>query len=202
MTGTAVLSAEKMVLSRSCRLKPHGSVLAGNAVLFDAKCGDVKTVNHVLRCVSNLHGPADRDMELIDFAAPVRMLDLPHPLLADDIDVFGARRWNRFVQVQVGAPDEHDHNQDSGNDAPEDFESHRVMGLLGFTVRPPAVAHGKDNDEDNDKQSEQSAHAGQKPIEHVVTCSERRSLLWNETKTFLHFLGQPLLSRSDNHEEI
>src|SRR6267142_352158 len=173
MTGTAVLSAEKMVLAGSCRLKPHGSVLAGNAVLFDPKCGDVKTVNHVLRRVGNLHRPADRHMKLIDFAAAVRMLDFPHPLLADDIDVLGALRRNRFVQVQVGAPDEHDHKQNGGNRTPEQFESKRLLCLFGFTVRPPAVAHGKNDDEDDDKKRKETANTGQKPVEYVVACRER-----------------------------
>ena len=62
-------------------------------------------MDHVLRGKDEAHILADRHMQFVDLALAAGMLDLPHPLLADDIE-FEIRCRGRFVQpdVDLGAP--------------------------------------------------------------------------------------------------
>ena len=60
-------------------------------VVLDAKRRHEETVNDILR---RHHQPdlfVDRNMQRIDLALTARVLDLPHPLLPDDVDLLA--RW-------------------------------------------------------------------------------------------------------------
>ena len=62
-------------------------VAAGHRVLLDAERGHVEAVDHVLGGHGQLHRAADRHVQLVDLALAVEVLHLPHPLLADDVDL-------------------------------------------------------------------------------------------------------------------
>jgi hypothetical protein len=70
-------------------LKPHCSVLAGHGILLHAEGWDVKAVNYVLGSDGDLDRASDGNVEFVDLSAAVRMLRLPHPLLADDVNILG-----------------------------------------------------------------------------------------------------------------
>ena len=42
-------------------------------------------------------------MQRVDFAFSLRMLDLPHPLFADDVDLQCVRRRNFHVEIGLGS---------------------------------------------------------------------------------------------------
>src|SRR5260370_13011120 len=84
MQSPAVLSAEEVVAARLGGLEPLRGVTAGNYVHLHAKGGDEKIVNHVFRGHGKPDGDIYGDVQLVDFALPFRMLQVPHPLLADD----------------------------------------------------------------------------------------------------------------------
>ena len=56
-------------------------------------------------------GAADRHVQLVDLALAVEVLELPHPLLADDVDVQRLVGRARHREEHAGAPDE-DHHRD------------------------------------------------------------------------------------------
>ena len=86
VVGAAVLRAEQVIGARPRRLEPDGGVAAGQDVHVDAEVRHEKAVDHVLGGQQQLERPADRDVQFVDLALPFGVLDLPHPLLADDVD--------------------------------------------------------------------------------------------------------------------
>ena len=83
MLRPAILCTEQMILTGLDRFEPLAGVSAGYDILFHTKGWNEKTVDHVLRCHQQLDRAADRDVQFIDLARALRVLDLPHPLLAD-----------------------------------------------------------------------------------------------------------------------
>ena len=86
MLGTAVLRAEEVILPGLRRLEPDRAVPAGNRVGLHAEGGDVEIVDHVLGRKRHLDGPAKRNVERIDLARAVGVLEAPHPPLAGRVD--------------------------------------------------------------------------------------------------------------------
>src|SRR5438093_6067612 len=86
MLCAAVFGAEQMKVPLLAGRKPFSVVSAGHDVLLCAERGNEKAVDHVLAGHHQLDGPADRNMKLVDLSCAFRMLHLPHPLPADDVD--------------------------------------------------------------------------------------------------------------------
>ena len=76
-----------MILARLRRREPLGRVTTRHDILFVAKAGHEEIVDHILRSHDQLHRLSDRNVQFVDLAAAVRMLDFPHPLFADDVDL-------------------------------------------------------------------------------------------------------------------
>src|ERR1700753_1903187 len=95
-------------------------------------------------------------MQLVDFAGAFIMLNLPHPLLARDIDRHRIRRGLRLGKENTRAPREHDERQTQWNDRPDDFEDHAPDTVLvsrrGYFVVSPPVLNGE---KDHQKRYEQ-----------------------------------------------
>src|SRR5690625_7881590 len=87
MLGAAIFGTEKMEAAGSRRLEPEPCRAAGHCILLDAEGGDEKGVDHILAGKLDHHGTANGHMQGVDLALPARMLDLPHPLLADGADM-------------------------------------------------------------------------------------------------------------------
>ena len=87
MQGATVLATEKVISSRRGGAKPQGCVAAGQNVLLNAKRGNEKTMDHVLRSHDQLDIFVHRDVQFIDLAHTLHVLNLPHPLLSHDIDL-------------------------------------------------------------------------------------------------------------------
>ena len=69
-----------------------------------------------------LIGRPDRDVQLVDLALAFEVLELPHPLLADGVDLH--RLVGRTAQVVEDrrAPAEHHHRDDRRDHAPQQLE--------------------------------------------------------------------------------
>ena len=74
--------------------------------MLDAERRNGKVVDHVLRRHHQLDRPPDRQMQGVDLALAAGMLDFPHPLLADDVDLQGVGRRLEQPDVEIRAPDE------------------------------------------------------------------------------------------------
>ena len=74
---------------------------------------------------SSLTGRPTGTCSVVDLALPFGMLELPHPLLADDVDRRGVVRGAIGVEVDVRPPDEHDHEDAQRRQRPEPFQQLR-----------------------------------------------------------------------------
>ena len=142
----AILRAEKVVLADLGGPEPHGVVASRNDVHFHAECGHVKVVDDVLAAQDQLDVAIDGDVQLVDLFAPGGLLQLPHPLLADDVDVQGIFRGGAVVDVNHGAPREHAERQNERDQGPPDFQRGVAMNFSANIagVFPP-VAEGRKN---------------------------------------------------------
>src|SRR5574341_2675929 len=86
MLGATIFRAEKMITSRLGRFEPHGRVAARHHVLFHAKRRNVKTMNDVFSGHHQLDRATGREVQLVDLPLARGMLNVPHPLFADDIN--------------------------------------------------------------------------------------------------------------------
>src|ERR1035438_225285 len=86
------------------RFEPKRGVASGQYVLLDAKCRDEEAVNHVLRGHDQLDVLAGGDVQLIDLALPLHVLDLPHPLLGYDIDLGGVGGRRALLEINNSSP--------------------------------------------------------------------------------------------------
>ena len=84
-------------------------------------------MDDVLRRQHQPHGLADRHVQRIDLALAAGMLDLPHPLLADDIDFEVAGRRLVEPDIDAGAPDEEPRKAHKRRGGPADLQ---CPGLL------------------------------------------------------------------------
>ena len=121
----AVLRAEEVVLARLGRVEPERRVAARDHVGLHAERRHEEGVDDVLGGRRQPHGPPDRHVQLVDLALPVGVLELPHPLLAHDVDVQGLGRRPGLREVDVRAPDEHHQADDQRDDRPADLERER-----------------------------------------------------------------------------
>src|SRR5215472_13304465 len=96
MLGSAVLIAEQMVISGLRSFEPHFGVAAWNHVHLRAKCGHVEVMNHILGDEGHAHRHPNRNVKVVDLALSSRVLELPHPLLADAVD-----RHRRFGSMSL-----------------------------------------------------------------------------------------------------
>src|SRR4029077_2620744 len=108
---TAILLAEEVVAPGLGGSEPHGVVVAGNNVHLDAKGGDGKIVNDVFTGKDKLDVAADGNVQLIDFAQAGGLLDLPHPLLSDDVDIEGVHGHTAIIHIDDRAPAKHAQSQ-------------------------------------------------------------------------------------------
>ena len=87
-------------------MKPGVAVASRDHVLFDPKCGNVEAMDHVLRGHDQADVAIYGNMKFINFALTTFMLQLPHPLLADNVDLGCAPRWSAFLKENERAPGE------------------------------------------------------------------------------------------------
>src|SRR5262249_60061742 len=97
---------KKVIRAGACRPKPQRGIAAGNNVLFQAKLGDKKAMDYVLRGHDQLDVAVHRDVHCVNLALSFDVLQLPHPLLAYNIDFSGIAWWRAHLDVQDSAPGE------------------------------------------------------------------------------------------------
>src|SRR5690349_16222220 len=100
MIGAAELGAFELEIAELRRLEPERFVGARHCVVLHAKCRNVEAVNDVLGAEQYAHSLAERKVKRVDLALAARILRLPHPLLADDVELeIGLRR---LVKIEIG----------------------------------------------------------------------------------------------------
>jgi len=131
---------EQVVASGRRRLEPDLHVAPGNDVGLHAKCRHEPVVDDVFRRRDQPDGAAGGNMQLVDLTLAVEMLELPHPLLPDDIDVDARRPAGRDIAiVQARAPDEDHHRDHERNHGPRELEDEVAVRLRADRARGAAA---------------------------------------------------------------
>src|SRR6266581_9052192 len=139
-----------MVSSRTSGAEPCGGVAAGDHILLDTKCGEIKAVDDILRGQNHLDVASDGNVQLVNFAMAFFVLKFPHPLFSYDINFGGSARGSAFLEKDDGAPHEDDHENSEWYDRPGNFQYRRAFNLLGSVAGTATILGGKGQDHHED----------------------------------------------------
>src|SRR5262245_44832962 len=168
MLSAAILSTEEMIGPYLVRFEPSGCIPSRHHISFDAKCRHVKAVDDIFRSHGQLDSPVQGKMKFINFALTSGMLQLPHPLFADDINLHGIVRRARDREVDTRPPDKHYHHQNERDRRPERFKFCRTRDRLWqLDLRAPTVLDCKENHQASYEQREKNGHRDQEEIKMV-----------------------------------
>ncbi len=166
--GSAVFRAEQVVFAGFGRLKPECGVARRQHVLLHPKCGDEEAVNHVLRGHHQPDRLTHRNMQRIDLALPVGILQLPHPLLGDDVNFTRIRRRLLDFEVEFRAPGEHSQKEDERYQRPCRFHFDIALDLLReFVLVLAVIAKSPIDQQDRNRRGDRAADGHQHPEEPV-----------------------------------
>ncbi len=175
MLRAAVFRAEQVIPAGFGRAEPERDVAPGNDVGLDAECRDEHVVNHVLGGRNQTDVPADRNVQLVDLPLAVEMLELPHPLLADDVDVQGVVGGMGHREEHAGAPAEDDHRDEQRDHGPRDFEQQAAVNRYADGLGLAAVElDGEEDDEPRDEHREETRNAEQEEVKRVHALRDGR----------------------------
>ena len=181
-----------MVSPRPRRAEPHRRIAARHDVGFHAERRHKEIVDHVFAGHHQANVPVHRNVQLVDFAPAVGLLQLPHPLLGDDVDFQRFFRRAAHVDVDAGAPAEHHHREQERNSHPRRFESHRARDrdadFIGFLA---AELQEEIENGDGDHRGEKHGHQEQVEKQRVHAARETRGALRKQWKFRLHGLSWP-----------
>jgi hypothetical protein len=144
-------------------------------------------VDHVLGSHDQFHRASDWNVQLVDFALALRVLRLPHPLLADDEDLHRARGRPVHIEENLGAPGEHHHRDAKRNERPQQLERQRTVNRgADLAVVAAAVLDRESNDQPGDQEREERRYRHHEEIDGVDLRGLRRRLLRKERKAVDH----------------
>src|ERR1700722_15501667 len=107
---------------------------------------------------------------------PARMLRLPHPLLADHVDVHRVRRRIVDPEVQQRTPYEHNQKQSERNDGPGRLKQSRALHLNCDRMLLLAVADRETEDKCAHQRKADYRDQQQEEVERVSVRRNGRSL--------------------------
>src|SRR5271165_3741039 len=84
---SAILRTEKMVFTNPGGTEPQRVIPTGHHVHLYAECWYIKIVDDIFAPHDQLDVPVHGYVQFVDFLTSIRLLQLPHPLLADYINV-------------------------------------------------------------------------------------------------------------------
>src|SRR5580704_6630894 len=99
MVCAAILRTEKLVAARLSGTEPHGVVVARHNVHLYAESRNEKVVDNVFAGHHELDVAANWNVKFVDLPVAIGLLNFPHPLLADDVDVQGILR--RMAEIDI-----------------------------------------------------------------------------------------------------
>src|ERR1700674_325595 len=137
-------------------IEPERGVAAGQHVLLEAECGDEEAVNHVLRGHDELDILSGGDVELVDLALPLHVLDLPHPLFSNDIDFGRVCGRSALLEKYDCAPDEESQNHKEGNDGPTDFKDGGAFDRMGIAAGHATILNRQYRDRNKDERGHEA----------------------------------------------
>ena len=178
MVRAAVLGAEEVVRASLSHLEPDAGVSAWNDILFHPEGRDEEIVDHVLGSHGQLDRAADRDVQLVDLPHTLRVLEVPHPLLADHKDL--ARRGGRarVLNVEARTPQKHHHGQEKRDRSPRDFDGEKLGDPRGpLVLRAAAIFDREIEYGEENQRREKQIDRGQEVVQMVYSPRDGRGLV-------------------------
>ena len=176
MLRAAVLRAEDRVLAGFGRFKPECRVAIGQHILLDPEGRHVEAVNHVGAGHAELHRLAGRHVQLVRGLDPVRIFELPVPLIAVYQDFVGIRGRRVHLDVHPEAPGKDDQHQDRRDHDPGQFDHLLLLHRLRHFVAPAApIAHHEERHGADDADENNRAHQRPEVKQAVHFRCDRRS---------------------------
>ena len=156
------LAAKNVEAAEPRRLEPLLRVAARHHVLLGAEGRHVEIVDHVLGGHQETHRATHRHVEFVQLALALGVLDVPHPLLADDVDLqrIGVGRWDFQPVIEGRAPDEETHRDHQRDGAPYEFDfpglevERRAVGVAALTVLVQEVKHRHEDHRQHDQREQ------------------------------------------------
>src|SRR5262249_17319746 len=143
--GAAILRAEKVIGPRFRCAEPQHCVPPREHVLLHTKCGNIETVDHVLRGHDQFYVATDGNVEFVDLTLSFGVLELAHPLLGDDVDFGGIARWRAALEENDRAPGEDDEENAERNNRPGKLQRCGTFDLFRHHTLAMAVTRSKIN---------------------------------------------------------
>ena|SRR5436190_24142897 len=122
MVHAAILSAEEVIGACFCRLKPLVRISSGQHIGLESERRNVEGVDGIFGCHYQSYLPANGYVEFVDFALSGRMLDLPHPLLPDNVDLTGTIWFSCLLEINLRSPNKNTHCNEERNYGPKGLE--------------------------------------------------------------------------------
>src|SRR5262252_7114742 len=99
MVLATIFRAEEMVRANPRSVEPDMCIASWNYILLHAKRRHEEAVNDILRRQCQLYIATKWDMQFVNLSLTGRMLRLPHPLFADNLDIKPVAWRLRDVEV-------------------------------------------------------------------------------------------------------
>ena len=177
MVGAAILRAEQAVGSGLGGAEPERLISARQNVVLDPEGRDRKIVDHILGCHQQLNCAIDRNMQLVDLVLTARMLDFPHPLLADDIDLHRLGGSLKQAHVEIRAPQEQAEKHEERGDRPGGLDPPRLLRQDPAIQRAAcAIADHVGQHQPENERKDGEAHQQQAQEQRVAFGRLRRGL--------------------------
>src|SRR5215469_11256384 len=131
-------------------------------------------------------------MQRIDLALAARMLHLPHPLLADDVDLELAGRRIIEPDINEGTPDKGNEKQDQSGGGPADLPFPGLLDQVGARgTGAAAVDEAEPEHQARDSQHDQDADCDFRDIERIDGIGVDGGGARPEWKPMVHRWAQP-----------
>jgi hypothetical protein len=155
-----------------------------------------EAVDDILRGHGEFDRLAHRNVQLVDLALAVGVLQFPHPLLAHHQDFHGVRGRLAVVEKDLGPPPEDDQHQHQQGAAAHDFQRAVLVRLLrhvGF--RTPPVLDRKQHHQHRGQDGEENADGHQEDVQRVNLAGHGGGLLGQQFKNIVHSIESVSSSR-------
>src|SRR5271163_115504 len=192
MLRAAILRAEQVVHARFGGTEPRRGVASRQHVLLDAKSGNVKTMDHILRGHDHLDVAADGNVQFVDFALSLHMFELPHPLFSDHVDWSRIPGRRSFLEENERTPGEDDHKDSQRNHRPGNLQSRRTFDLLSLASGLTPITQREHHDHRKNGHAHESAEQNQKNVERIYIPRPGRGSRWPKWKIIEHGLDSSL----------
>src|SRR6185369_3119669 len=112
----------------------------------------------------------------VDFTVSLLVLDFPHPLFSDDVDLERVPGRHFFVKINLGAPAKKSHRDQNRNGRPGDFNQVDAQSRFGPVGRLAATISKKEYQHRQEYQRQNGNGESQQDKEQVVRLDgDRRS---------------------------